>query len=463
MLKNKEFIKNIIIFALSSLGSKSITLILLPMYSQNLTISEYGQIDLIQTLVMLLMPLVSMSLGESILKFCINKDNSVNNNVIISTALFTLFGVLSLTFVLIYVLNIFIFKDNTIILIFLFLFSISLYEYLSKYSKGIDKTLSFAWSGILLSIFLLIFNLYYIYFLNSGISGFLKAQIFSYFIASIYLIYSVKLIKNIRINYFNKNILKKMFIIGAPLIPNAAMWWVFNASDRWVLYYFHGTSIAGSYAVATKLASILFIVNAIIFQAWQIEALKVRGRPDKNIVYKKIIETYFIFICFCASLLIVVNSYFIEHFLSSEFASSWKSGNILIVSSVFFCSASFLGVFYIVFEKTKSALTTSLIAAISNSFFNLFLIPKFGIAGASFATLFSTLIIFIIRCSDAMKLSGLRLNKKRLFIISSMLLFQVVISNNEVYYSFLLSPAIFFISLFFLREYLINILRVYVR
>lgn len=463
MLKNQEFIKNIIIFSLSSLGSKSITLILLPMYSQNLTISEYGQIDLIQTLAMLLMPLLSMSLAESILKYCINKDSDIRNDVVISTALITLFGVFSIIIIFIYAINFIFIKDDKIILIVLFIFSISLYEYLSKYSKGIDKTLSFAWSGIFLSIFLLFFNLYYIYFINSGIVGFLKAQLLSYFFASIYLIYSVNLRRSFRLNYFDKHTLKKMLTLGIPLIPNAAMWWVFNASDRWILYYFHGTSVTGSYAVATKLASILFIVNAIIFQAWQIEALKVKDRPDKNIVYKNIVETYFIFICFCASLLMVFNSYFIDDFLSSEFSSSWKSGNILIVSSVFFCSASFLGVFYIVFEKTKSAFITSLIAAISNCFFNFFLIPSFDIPGASIATLLSTLLIFIIRCFDSIKLSGLRLSKRKLFTVSFLLLLQVVFSNDEKYYSFVLCPVIFFVSFYFLRDYLIGILRRYVR
>ncbi len=464
MLKNREFIKNIIIFAFSSFGSKSITLVLLPMYSQNLTISEYGVVDLIQTLVMLLMPLASLSLAESILKFCLDKNLSTNRELTIQTALSVLIFIFIILFIFSFLVYYFFYNDKNIFLILFFLLSISIYEYFSKYAKGTDETLVFSWSGIILSIALLIFNIYFIYFLKLGVSGFLYAQILSYICASNYLYFVLKPRLCLSFSSFDKSFFRKMLIFSLPLIPNAAMWWVFNASDRWILYYFYDSGISGSYSVANKLASILFIVNAIVFQAWQIEALKVKCRPDRDVVYKKIIEAYFVFICFCASVLIVMNNFIVTNLLSDDFSSAWKSGNALIISSVFFCSASFLGVFYMVFEKTKSALVTSLIAAILNALLNFILIPDFGIPGAAAATLISTIVIFTIRCYDSMKLVGLGLNKTRIVIISSVLCLQAIFSNNgNFYYSCVASVVIFCYMIFFVRNYFLGIIKRYVR
>lgn len=74
MGKYKYLIKNIGLLTLSSFGTKLLTFFLVPLYTSVLSTSEYGTFDLTYTTVSLLIPILTMSIVESTLRFSLDKN-----------------------------------------------------------------------------------------------------------------------------------------------------------------------------------------------------------------------------------------------------------------------------------------------------------------------------------------------------------------------------------------------------
>ena len=72
--KVKKLIKDFFIFALGSLGSKVILFLLVPLYTSFLSTEEYGIADLIFTLTQVLVPIVSLSIWQGVIRFGLSKN-----------------------------------------------------------------------------------------------------------------------------------------------------------------------------------------------------------------------------------------------------------------------------------------------------------------------------------------------------------------------------------------------------
>ena len=71
--KYKYLGKNTIIFALSSFGTKFLSFLLVPLYTNVLSTSEYGIADLITTTATLAIFVLTINISEAILRFALNK------------------------------------------------------------------------------------------------------------------------------------------------------------------------------------------------------------------------------------------------------------------------------------------------------------------------------------------------------------------------------------------------------
>lgn len=89
--KFKELVGNTLIFALGSLGSKLIVFLLVPLYTNIMTPSEYGTAELVFTIAQLLFPFVSVVIFESVLRYGLKKEVR-KEDVLLCAFIVTAFG-----------------------------------------------------------------------------------------------------------------------------------------------------------------------------------------------------------------------------------------------------------------------------------------------------------------------------------------------------------------------------------
>ena len=86
--RNKYLFKNTIIFAVGNFASKFISFFLVPLYTSVLSTSDYGVVDLISTICMVLVPLFSLNISEAIMRFGLDKENKVDDICKIANKIF---------------------------------------------------------------------------------------------------------------------------------------------------------------------------------------------------------------------------------------------------------------------------------------------------------------------------------------------------------------------------------------
>lgn len=431
MKRERKLGFNTFLFALSNFGSKAISFFLVPLYTALLTTSQYGEIDLIITSNSLLTPLVTLSMGDAVLRFSVDKEKPDND--IFTTGLFAILGGNLIGIVVLPILNSYFELNEYLVYSVLILFFNSIYTISSQFCRGISKNVQFAIGGIVQTLVLVISNLVLLITLSLGIKGYLISLILSYAISVIFLFISAKLYLYLN-GCFYKKLFLEMFKYALPLIPNTILWWVMNASDKFFIANILGKNENGIYAVAYKFPSIINILSTIFFQAWQLSAIEEVNSQDKNEYYSKVFNNLFIVISLGMSLIIFLLKPVFKIWTAATYYEAWKCSWILLFAVMFTCFSSFWGSNLMAVKKTGSILKSAIIGGCTNILLNTILIPLYGLYGASIATLIGFLLMWIKRVYDGRNLFQIKINYPRFLISLSILLIQSLVLYCKQYY-----------------------------
>ena len=419
----KKLIGNSFIFAIGNLGSKLISIILVPLYTYYLTTSEYGTVDLITTTTSLLLPIVSLSIFDAVLRFTMDKSqptDSVFTNAIVVTSIGVLIAILS--YPILRYLNVF---GDLIIFMYAILILQAFQSLSAQFIRAIGKVKIFALNGIVMTIVTGVMNITLLVYLNMGITGYLLATVFSNLVSIIYLTIVGKTYRFINFKKINKTLTKKMLVYCIPLIPNALMWWVMNASSRYFILFFVGASANGLFAVANKIPSLLSILNQIFSQAWQLSAIEEFDSKNKSKFYSEVFNYFSMFMFLGTSAILVVIKIAMDFAVAPEFYNSWRYVPFLLLGVVFSSFSSFLGTNYIAAKKTSGVFRTSIIGGIVNVISNLIFVTWIGTNGAGLSTMISFFVIWVIRVYDTKQFIDMKLNLK--VLIANLLVIAVQI------------------------------------
>lgn len=443
--------KNTIIFTIGNIGSSLISFILIPLFTNYLTTSEYGKIDFITMLISLLIPIITLNFIEALIRFGVDKE--YKSEEVISTIIFSIIpiyiGLLAISLLLIKFRII----SNSILIYLVIFFVVSLYQFLQQYTRVIEKLIIYATSDILYTVTFSVLNIIFIAKLRTGISGYFTAYILAYLVASVFLIFRAKIYKDVKITLYNKEYLNEFIKYSTPLIPNNLSWWIVNASDRFLIKIFSGYSNLGIYSIANKIPQILNTFYGLFFKAWQISSIKELGKEDTEKFYEQIFK-YISKAMFTVGICILsgINLIFLI-MIGDEFKEAINYVPILVLAIIFFTLASFLGSIYTAYKKSKNVLKSTIMSAIINIAVNIIFMPFLGAIIACYSTLISYLFLFIYRLYDSRQFMKLKIDIKDLIV--STLIFILMAVNISI---FKLSLTTFIINIIFTLIYaLINI------
>ena len=80
--------KNTAIFAVGNMGTKLISFFLVPLYTNVLSTDQYGVADFVHTICMVLAPVIVLNIGESVMRFALDRDADYDEIMSIGIVLF---------------------------------------------------------------------------------------------------------------------------------------------------------------------------------------------------------------------------------------------------------------------------------------------------------------------------------------------------------------------------------------
>lgn len=429
MNKYKNLIYNTFIFGISTFSSKVLVFLLLPLYTRVLSNNDYGIVDLIVQTANLLIPIVSLGITNGVIRFGLDKSN--NSSDVFSTGLFTILGGFLIFLVLEPLLSKIKYISDYTALINVYVLMSSLRSLCSQFIRSKQLVKLYAFDGVLSTITTIAFNILYLIVLKLGINGYVLAIISSDFLSVIFLFFTAKLYRFIKIKPRKKSTPKNMLKYSIPLIPSTIFWWITNVSDRYIVAYMLGAEANGLYAISYKIPTVVTLLSSIFTEAWQLSAVSEKDEEYRERFFTNVFKSYASLIFIAASFLILSVKAITKVLVSEAFYPSWQYVPFLVMATTYSCLSSFLGSIYFVEKKSNLSLVTTFIGALVNIVLNFILIPKFGINGAGFATFLSYVVVFVIRAANTKKFIKINWNSKKLVLNTSILLIQSIIMIYE--------------------------------
>lgn len=434
--KIKTLLSNTVVFGIGNVASKLILFFLMPLYTAILTTSDYGLGEILNSSVELLFPIVTLSIVEAVFRFSIDEDDLKRQEIFSIAIKIILLGFVILTSVFAYI-DKFINYEYTWYLIFMIV-AYSLKMLFANFVRGIGKVKIFALNGVIASFTLVVYNLIFIAWFRWGVRGYLLSIILSNFSAAIFVFIFSQEYKYINFNAINKDLFKSMLIYSLPTIPNLLSWWVTNTSSRYIILFFCGAGLAGKFAAASKLPSMINLMSNVFQQAWQYSSSIEYGKSGSNNFYNDVFKYYSSFILTACSGLIMITPIISMFLLKGDFYDAWHYVPLLLLSATFGCYSVYFGSFYLAAKKNKMLMISTIAGAVVNIFICLLMIPKIGVYGALWASVLSYLVIIIIRIRDTKKYADIDIQIKSL-ILSIIILFlqSLVLTKENIYNNFI--------------------------
>lgn len=399
----RTLIKSSGIYALSSLASPLLSLLLAPFLTHYLSHTSYGVLIILNTFLALMVGVTQLGIADAFFKSYNHDAKTEHERLAVLSTLTLLLVFISIPIALLVIvasswlatllLNGPAFTDAVKIVALIMLvqnLSIPGLVWLRAESRALPFS-ALSLCNLLVSGAV---TIYLVVFLHFGIIGSLLGTGSGYLVIVVGTLPIVLLRTGLQLRL---NIARELLAVGTPHVINLLSGWVLQLSDRYLLGHLGSFSLAASYAVAYSLGGVLSAVVITPFSmAWWVIIYSIAKQENATYIFRLIFRWFSMLLVFAAFGLSLAGI----SILNILFPPAYSSAAPII--PVIALSIMFSGI-YVVFSlgvslygKTWITSIAVTIAAILNVVSNLLLIPHFGAMGAAIATLLSYVLLVIL-------------------------------------------------------------------
>lgn len=475
----KSFIKHSFIYSLGNLIAKALGFFFIPIYTRYLTPKDYGILELLELTATIISMFLGMRIGVAIIRFYYDFEKEIEKQELIGTSLLILLfiALLIIIFSQLFSREIsFLIFDTYIYgkffkIVFLYT-ALSLIASVSE-SYLIARKQSFLYTIVTLSTLVsyITFNIYFIIFRKLGVLGILYSSLITKALNSSSLTIYCILKNKLRFSFQ-----KLVYILkfSLPLIPAAFGVFILNYADRFILQKFVNTSSVGIYSLAYKFAYMLpFLVLQPIQMILTPQMFEISQKKEGIEIISKMFTYVFLIICFASLVISIFAKDVITIMTTPAFYGAYKMIPFITLGYAFMGISNFLQACLMIKKRTCYIGIAVFISALCNIFLNFFLVPKFSIMGAAYATTVSFFIMFVFfyffsQRTLSIKYEWIRLIKiilisMLIFYLSHLLKLPLIYSILFKFAVLLVFPILLFVVNFFTTEEMIYLKNIFER
>jgi O-antigen/teichoic acid export membrane protein len=214
-------------------------------------------------------------------------------------------------------------------------------------------------------------------------------------------------------------LLPELVRFSLPLVFSGAAFWFIVYANRPILTRHVSADDLGLYAIASGGVNMMALLIGAFRNAWQPFAFSIMGREGSGNVYGHTLTLFTaagMAIAIGASLFSPQALLLINAFTNKDWSGAAPSVGPLALSVIFSAMYFVVQTGIYIAKRTSSIAWTMGIAALANIFFNLLLIPLYGILGAAIATALGHLIALIALYFVAQRIAPIPYQPARLII-----------------------------------------------
>ncbi len=404
-----RFFKHSYIYALGNIINRVGAFLLLPIYTNYLSPSEYGALELFYGISAVIVGFLSVGLAHATLRFYFEYDDLSDRRAVVTTNLIasSMITIIGVTLVGIWYKEIsnLVFGHQEYAMGVLVILVTLVLEMSSQiclaYIRAIEKSLFFVYIAIAKLVVQVALNIYFVIFLEWDVVGILYGNAVSVFLGWIILFYFT--VKECGFKFDTKK-LKTVLLYSFPFLLGTITSLISSNVDKFGLNYFDALSAVGIYMLAVKFGQTLEQLIGEPFNrsygSFRFSIMKNKNAPEIQSLIVKYLFIGIVFFSLCMSLFIGD----LLKIMSDE--SYWPASNIvpiILLSSIikvmnYPCQTGIL-----IAKKTKYFFYFGIITSTVSVTFNLSLIPILGIYGACISLIVTDIIAIILMHKTSQK------------------------------------------------------------
>ncbi|HEU5230161.1 MAG TPA: lipopolysaccharide biosynthesis protein [Ktedonobacteraceae bacterium] len=391
------------IYALASLASPLVSLVLAPFLTRNLSHTDYGALAVLNTAISLVAGITQLGLGSAFFRaYSYDYETERDKRAVLATVVQLLACISALAVIVVllsssWLAGLLLNKDtvnDAVVMAALVVLLQNLTVPGFAWLRAEKRPVFFTILSVMNLLVSLAATIIFVGVFHMGVVGALLAIGGGY---GTVVLRTIPLILYRARVCFRPDIIKGLLGFGLPNAGSFISIWVLQLSDRYLLSYFGSLAQTASYAVAYSLGGVLATVIISPFSlAWPTAMYAIAKKDDAAQTFRVVFRWFSLLLLFAVYGFSLAGIGILELFFPVSYHSAYPIIPIIAVSIMFYGLHLFLTVGIAIRRKTWLVVVLTLTAAISNILLNIFLIPRYGAMGAAWSTLLAYALLALI-------------------------------------------------------------------
>jgi len=391
------------VYGLGNVFNRMLSFLLIPFYTNYLTTSDYGTLELVELSGYFAGMFMAMGVSNAVLRFYYDSDDPEDRRRIVSTAHVSVWGIAVAMGIGLVALSpnisglVFHSTDNRNLfrLAFISLALTVCAEVPLNYLRAQQKSVLFTIISVARLLMGLGLNILFLVGMKWGVEGILVSTLLSQIAATLILSAYTFRKTGFRVSWPD---LRAMTSYGLPYIASGLSVFVLHLSDRFFLERYSTLSVVGIYALGSKFAmAVSPLLTEPFLAVWRPKAFEIAHQKDAKETYSNVFTYY----CFLGMFLVLAISTFTQDlipFMSPpEFHASRLVVPMVALSYLMWGGSLLMQLGVLLAKKTRHIAWVGAVAAGLKLILAPLLIPPLGMWGAAWATLASCTLLFCLQ------------------------------------------------------------------
>lgn len=398
--REKDFLVNIMIYGIGSIGAKLIAFLMVPLYTYYVSPEDFGTYDVYLGLIFLIIPILTFDFRDGSFRLLLEDENTEYWKSVITNT-YRIIGRNILIATIIYILLLLFYPFKYALEAYGMLIVFSIYEVHTQILRGINKNQYYVFAGVLSTFLTGVLSILLVVWYKQGVEGIFISNIISRILVLGWIELKIPLFRKFIVKGMKYSEVRRALLhYSLPLLPNVICWWVLSTADRFIIMHYLGSEANGIYAVANKLSLILGTFAMIIYQAWQDTAIRQYHTADRDSFFSHIFNLYTFYLGILLVVCAIGLKILLPWIVDTNYQDSFYYIYPCFVTVFFYALSSFLDLGYQCSKQTKKMMPSILLATILNLTLNLIFVQYWGLQGVIIASIISYTFLFVYRIFD---------------------------------------------------------------
>jgi O-antigen/teichoic acid export membrane protein len=388
----KRLAKHSAIYGAGGVISRILAVFLLPLYTRYLDPSDYGAIETLLALSIVLITVLRFGITNAFFRFYFDSPEPARRLTVVRTSFWFTMAMATLGLVaglaLAEPLSVGFFghggEADLVRAAFVGIWAQMNYEQLTALFRVEERSSAFVAASVANIVLTVAATVVLVVFLDYGALGVIVGNFTGTLVVWTVLLAYRREQLGLELD---RPLLSAMNRFGVPFVPASLALWVTNFSDRFFLVKLAGTAETGLYSIGVRIAAVLTLLLTAVRMAWPAFAYSIDDDREAARTYGRVL-TYFVFICAWVALALGLLAPWLVRLLTTPaFYEGARVVPLLAFSLTLFAIYIVTTVSVGRMKRTQFNWVVAAAAALVNVALNVALIPRYGMTGAAVATL----------------------------------------------------------------------------